>query len=576
MGRATAEGNPAAGTVFSLPARVTHETMSGGRRNQTRAQYVYCSDVLNLGETVMPTIKITSFWYAIYKRLWAVGARGDAHVSTEIVSDGNFSLETTSPGNGNGIFGTTDFGKPLALGDFTAAHNPLWVILNATIPAPSPALQPPLYLVPVPPGNAMWPAMPYPGSGPYPDWIAWNAGAPPFRLIDRLQNWIENDKQIDDTPKGTHLGDGYIKAPPPAFPLKTNPKENAQILFIPSWDTDNGVRPSNAMPANFWDTSMIFVTGTDGQDENLPVFQKGTEHYIAAIIANSGNLFTGARTGGGLPTVTVNCKAFVFGTFLSPGTPLPALTNLDPADPTGDYEQFILGPLKRDVVGFRFNVDTVYAALIALMQNLDPQMFGGANADLWLKAGHACVKVWLTGGEFNGPHNNNGTDWCDGTQLPPANRKIAQRNLAAFAPTVTGMKKPHWEYFVMSQAFAGTNALVVKAAAVQADAVRYYMAVPVAVYERYVAKGGSHRGFERVTDVAKPFPEAVILRQTVAGARLEFADHRREEFFGLALGVEILKETRMSDIEMVHLGHDGRVVGGFTLRPESTRPGGKR
>jgi hypothetical protein len=108
-------------------------------------------------------------------------------------------------------------------------------------------------------------------------------------------------------------------------------------------------------------------------------------------------------------------------------------------------------------------------------------------------------------------------------------------------------------------------------AAVAADAVRYYMAVPVAVYERYVAKGGSHRGFETVTDVPKPFPEAVILRQTVAGARLEFADHRREEFFGLALGVEILRETRMSEIEMVHMGHDGRVVGGFTLRPEGKR-----
>ncbi|MFI5032280.1 MAG: hypothetical protein ACHQPH_16425, partial [Reyranellales bacterium] len=66
------------------------------------------------------------------------------------------------------------------------------------------------------------------------------------------------------------------------------------------------------------------------------------------------------------------------------------------------------------------------------------------------------------------------------------NRKIAQRNLAAFAPTVTGMKKPQWHYFVMSQAFSGTNALVVKAAAVQADAVRYYMEVPTAVYERYV------------------------------------------------------------------------------------------
>jgi hypothetical protein len=520
----------------------------------------------------MPPIKITSFWYAIYKRLWAVGSRGDAHVSTEIVSDGNFSLETTSTGNGNGIFGTTDYGMPLATNDFTAAHNPLWFILNATIPPlPSPPLAPPLYLVPVPPNNDMWPAMPYPGSGPYPDWVTWNSGIKPFRLIDRLQDWIENNKKIDDTPKGPHLGDNYIAAPPPAFPLKTNPKENAQILFIASRDTDNGERPGN-IQANWWNTSMIFITGTDGQDQGLPLFDKGTEHYVAAIIANSGNLWTGARgSGGGLPTVTVNCKAYVFGTFLSPGTPLPALTNLDPADMSGDYEQFILGPLKRDVVGFRFNVDIVYGALITLMQNLDMQLFGGAKADLWLKAGHACVKVWLTSGEFPGPHNANGTDWCDGTQVPLNNRKIAQRNLAAFAPTVTGMKKPHWYYFVMSQAFAGTNALAVQTADLPADVVRYYMAVPVAVYERYVAKGGSHRGFETVTDVPKPFPEAVILRQTVAGARLEFADHRREEFFGLALGVEILRETRMSDIDMVHTAHDGRVVGGFTLRPEGKR-----
>jgi hypothetical protein len=71
----------------------------------------------------------------------------------------NFSLETTSTGNGNGIFGTTDYGMLLATNDFTAAHNPLWFILTATIP-PSP---PPGYLVLVPPNNDLWPAMPWPG-----------------------------------------------------------------------------------------------------------------------------------------------------------------------------------------------------------------------------------------------------------------------------------------------------------------------------------------------------------------------------------------------------------------------------
>ena len=114
------------------------------------------------------------------------------------------------------------------------------------------------------------------------------------------------------------------------------------------------------------------------------------------------------------------------------------------------------------------------------------------------------------------------------------------------------------------------------AAHLPVEVARYYMAVPTVVYERYLAKGGSHRGFETVTDVAKPFPEAVILRQTAPGARLEFADHRREEFFGLALGVEILRETRMSDIDVVHMAHDGHVVGGFTLRPEGKRLEDKR
>ena len=93
------------------------------------------------------------------------------------------------------------------------------------------------------------------------------------------------------------------------------------------------------------------------------------------------------------------------------------------------------------------------------------------------------------------------------------------------------------------------------------------------MYERYVAKGGSHRGFEQVKDVGdKPFPDAVILHQTAQGARLEIADHGgREAFFAMALGVEMLKQARPTDIAMVHTAHDGTVVGGFTLRP-ATKP----
>ena len=66
---------------------------------------------------------------------------------------------------------------------------------------------------------------------------------------------------------------------------------------------------------------------------------------------------------------------------------------------------------------------------------------------------------------------------------------------------------------------------------------------------------------------SKPFPDAVILEQTMPGARLEIAEHAHEPFFAMALGVELLKEVRPADIAMVHTAHDGRVVGGFTLRP---------
>ena len=256
----------------------------------------------------------------------------DAHVSTEIVSDGNFSLETTSAGNGNGIFGTTDFGKPLVFGDFTAAHNPLWVILNATVPAPSPALQPPLYLVPVPPTNALWPAMPYPGGGPYP------TGSPGIQDRNRSGHQrLELDRErpadrrhAQGPPSRRQLHQGNFAG----LSAQDQSQGDAQILFIPSLDTDNGVRPGT-VPANFWNTSMIFVTGTDGQDEDLPVFPKHRALYCRHH-RQFRQPHTGARLGGGLP-IKVNCKAYVFGTFLSPGTTLPALTNLDPGDTSGDY-----------------------------------------------------------------------------------------------------------------------------------------------------------------------------------------------------------------------------------------------
>jgi len=520
---------------------------------------------------------ITSFWYAIYKRMWAFAMPDDAHTDSTVAGDGNFSLEYSGPPNG--IFGTTTYGKPIASGNYVAANNPLWAVLNAYYASPPPAA--PGYLVNVP-GSGQWPAMPWLAYAPYPVWDKFNDPSNPPRVIDALQHWIEVDHQIDDTPKGTYLDYfGFLKAGSPAFPLQAKPNDQAQILFVPSFPQDNGVRPGN-VPATFWDTSLIFVTGTNGQDQGLPVFEPGAEHYIAAVIGNSGNLLSGNLWSQGAPQMTVSCSAYVFSTFLSPGVALPSLHNLLTTDPNTSYEQWYMRALSRDVAGFRFTVDTVYAALKTAMGAFTPAQLGGATPDAWLKAGHCCVKVWITSGEYPSIYNNQGTDYPNGTQSPLANRKIAQRNLAAFDASVMALKVPHWQLFIMSQAGRGANGLAIHTA-LPASAASFVFAVPTEMYERYIAPGvskaGGLRGFEPVRDVpaaSKPFPDAVLLRQTVPGAVLPIGDHGAEHgadrMFGMALGVELLEEGRAADIAVVHTGADGKTVGGFTLRPQAGRP----
>ena len=85
------------------------------------------------------------------------------------------------------------------------------------------------------------------------------------------------------------------------------------------------------------------------------------------------------------------------------------------------------------------------------------------------------------------------------------------------------------------------------------------------------------RGLEVVTDVpSKPFPEAVILRQTGA-VLIRIAEHagEKERFFGMSLGIEGdpagFKRARDSNVSVVHAAQESGVVGGFTLRapPES-------
>jgi hypothetical protein len=500
---------------------------------------------------------ITSFYHAIYKRLWTVGVKAGGAHTTVVGGDGNFSLN--DPGPPHGIFGTTDYGPPLALGVYDATKNPLWVILNASFnPPPGPD-----YLVPVP-GAGMWPAMPWPAYAPYPLWDQYNNAPMGLRLIDRLKHWIEVDQQADDTPKGQYLDFASWSGGPAAFP--GNPKN--QILFVSSMDHDNGVRPGS-VPAQYWNSSRIYVCDTYAKDLNLPVFKAGDQRTIQALIGNSSSN-TNAGTVWGGPPVQVICNAYCFNTFLSDAVPLPEMSALDAPNAGFIYEQPVMAPLSYAVVGFRFDVDQVFQALhdkmTAHMPPYTMQQLGGLDVDGWLKANnaHACVKVLLQSGESGNPV------WPTDSALPSQDRHIAQRNLAGFDMSAMAMKKIKWQTFMMSQADAGANALAI-AHTWPKDAGRFYLAVPTEMWARYGAKA-VHRGFEVVHDAApKPFPDAVILRETTPGARLELLDHARERFFGMALGVEgdpaRLRSVR-GDLSVVHTRHDGHVVGGFTLRPE--------
>src|SRR5882724_7115977 len=87
------------------------------------------------GNRTMPPA-ITSFYHAIYKRLWAVGQASNAH-KDDPTSFGGFSLR--SPGEPNGIFGQITTGQfagqfPLANSNIALA-NPLYVLLLRSLDA---------------------------------------------------------------------------------------------------------------------------------------------------------------------------------------------------------------------------------------------------------------------------------------------------------------------------------------------------------------------------------------------------------------------------------------------------------
>ena len=505
---------------------------------------------------------ITSFYHAIYKRLWAVARSVNAHMD-DGSEDGGFTLLSTN--DPAGIFGTTlnnppyPMQSPLNAADGGQAINdPLYAVLLKSFD-PNPP-------VTIPVAGKNWTVMPPASSGPNPTWNGYNAAAP--KLIDKVKEWIEQNGKYNDTPNGSHLEFAdWSGGPSPPNPQA----KNKQILLVCSTVGDNGVRPGSINQNNYWNSSQIFVCDSKtGHNLGLPVFKPTEVRTINAIIGNAGTLNAGKLSN--LAAINVKCNAYVFNAGFSPGFALPELSALDAPSAGPDYEQPGLTPSSYAVVGFRFDVDQVFQGLHDAMKlafpNPQPQL-GVPTVDAWLKANkaHACVKVFIKANEL--PNMPPG-DYPGEMVLPTNDRHVAQRNLAAFDMTEMAMKKIKWQYFIMNQAGAGANGLAIQQAWPKESA-RFFFALPPQMWARYGAKA-VHRGFEVVRDAEpKPFPDAVILRQIAPGARLDLLDHAKERFFGMALGVEgdpaRLKSVR-GDLSVVHTGPDGHVGGGFTLRPE--------
>lgn len=534
----------------------------------------------------------TSFTHAIFKRLQGayvagIGTTDGGHFDP-VNPMGGFCL--LYPDHPNGILNKLGNLAPAGLATLsplaptdTPTDSPLYDMFAPSFGAPNTI--PATVTVA---GNS-WPVMP-PPEPPNSNmatqfdqlWLEFNSGNPP-PLFTAFGNWIMAGKPNDYPQNGPFAQPGLINNPPPVFP-----GASTALLFVASFAGDDGRRfgdgaaqpvPLGHVPANFWATSQIFLYDENGQVQTPTFLDAGAEYYVSALIGNSSAGAPAGRAIFSSNPMHVLCDAQCFNSSFSPGVPLPSMGNYDPNDGNATYDQFVLAKQSYDVAAFRFNVGKVFSALATALQGVN---LGGMTPSDWLKAGHPCVKVRVVSGEQPNYFPPMGNPPLTLDSNPRYDRHIAQHNLAPFNITLMAIKKPIWTNFIVAQAGLGANALGIQHAGWPVDAVRIYLAMPRAPYERYVAPAG-HRGFEPVREgISKPFPDAVILRQTTPGAPLVIADHDPEavrhrhgpdRFFGMAIGVEgdpaRLGDHRLGDLEVVHTekGPAGDIVGGFSLRP---------
>jgi hypothetical protein len=505
-----------------------------------------------------------SYYFTLFKKFQVLG-----HVPAGTVHGSAGGLAGFNLNNAASAFGSSNRGVLLGA---TPAASPLWAVLNAKA----------MGLSSVNVGGVSWPAMPL-GSPP-PAWNDFQVSAPAPKLVTVFADWI-NAGKTDDVPN-----DVIATVPGPIG----GALEQGVALFVCSVAGDNGVRPGT-VPANFWATSLIFlVDPTTGDSVNPPQLSASSEYYLAAVVGNRGN--TGAGSYGSPAGVKVEAAGWVmvWNTGMSPAVQLPALSNLDAASPNGVYELYSLKSGRYDVVGFRLNVQTVFNGLVKAIGESGMDL-GGLTPTEWVHAqgAHLCAKVVVRTVD---------EAWPTFGDTPFTNRRLGQKNLAPFAIDLT-VTDPDpnivWRNFVMGDVFRfasaaarfderlGAHVLEIRAA-LQAQKIRLYLAIPRRSFARWVRKDAM-KGLKPVDGVKAPFPAHVVLAVDPKENRLEIPA-LGEEFLAMSLGIEYspraLKAGRLGEVSVTQrtatpkIDREKRcyqiepmVAGGFTLEVEAEDAG---
>jgi hypothetical protein len=522
-----------------------------------------------------------SYYFTLFKKLQVLNHVPSSTVHGSSSPSGGFNLNQPSAPF---LPLTTNPAKiPLALGNSAPANNPLWAILNAKATGGSGTITV---------GGNVWSVMPlFTTSG----WTEFQVGAPAgFAVVDVLGRWISIDHQVADIPSGV------LGTVPPAF---TGPDVGV-VPFVCSKPGDQGARP-DPLP-NFWATSLIFLVDPNtGNTITPPTLVPGAEHYVAAVIGNRGNT-DGGRYRGQPNALQAAAVVMIFGTSVSPGVRLPALSNMDLNDINPINETYFLRSGQYDVIGFRLNVQTVFDGLVAAVNqavNVNHTLnIGTATPADWVKTSpsHLCVKVVV---------RVQGDQFPAIDTYPSQDARIAQKNLAPFDASInvnSTTPQIDWTTFVAGQPAAlkikgaGKNlfTLVTK---LPRDQFEIFVAMPEKVHEQFVLGTKAElKGFKQVNakeilatkQGKKPLPfarDAVILQAAGEANSFELGPMPDGHAAGMALGFRYvpskLKHGTTGDVTLVHdavvprldLGTScykvgQETVGGFTLQVRALDP----